>query len=44
METKRATVEDWCGAVKMDQVKEKITIVPILRSGLGIIEEVLEHL
>lgn len=45
LETERATVEGWCGPVEVDQLKgKKITIVPILRAGLGIIEGVLEHL
>ncbi|NIH12313.1 MAG: uracil phosphoribosyltransferase [Serratia symbiotica] len=45
LETERATVEGWCGPVEVDQLKgKKITIVPILRAGLGMIEGVLEHL
>ncbi|USS96745.1 uracil phosphoribosyltransferase [Serratia symbiotica] len=45
LERERATVEGWCGPVEVDQLKgKKITIVPILRAGLGMIEGVLEHL
>lgn len=45
LETERATVEGWCGTVEVNQLKgKKITIVPILRAGLGMMEGVLEHL
>ena len=38
LETK-VTIEGWCGPVEVDQIKgKKITVVPILRAGLGMME------
>ena len=44
LETEKVTIEGWCGPVEVDQIKgKKITVVPILRAGLGMMEGVLEH-
>ncbi|MFP1725627.1 MULTISPECIES: uracil phosphoribosyltransferase [Lonsdalea] len=41
----KVTIEGWCGPVEIDQIKgKKITVVPILRAGLGMMEGVLENL
>lgn len=42
--TERATIESWSGDnVEVKQIKgKKITVVPILRAGLGMLEGVLE--
>ena len=38
------TIEGWNGPVQVEQIKgKKITVVPILRAGLGMMEGVLEH-
>ncbi|KYP97800.1 uracil phosphoribosyltransferase, partial [Sodalis-like endosymbiont of Proechinophthirus fluctus] len=45
METEMVTIEGWCGPVGIDQIKgKKITVVPILRAGLGMMDGVLENL
>lgn len=45
METETVTIEGWCGPVEIDQIKgKKITVVPILRAGLGMMDGVLENL
>jgi uracil phosphoribosyltransferase len=42
--TEKVTIEGWCGPVEVEQIKgKKITVVPILRAGLGMMEGVLEH-
>ena len=42
--TERVTIEGWNGPVEVEQIKgKKITVVPILRAGLGMMEGVLEH-
>jgi uracil phosphoribosyltransferase len=42
--TEKVTIEGWCGPVEIEQIKgKKITVVPILRAGLGMMEGVLEH-
>ncbi|MGK2946587.1 MAG: uracil phosphoribosyltransferase [Candidatus Malihini olakiniferum] len=42
--TEKITIEGWCGPVKIDQIKgKKITVVPILRAGLSMMEGVLEN-
>lgn len=44
LETERVTIEGWNGPVEVEQIKgKKITVVPILRAGLGMMEGVLEH-
>ena len=42
--TERATIKSWSGdEVEVRQIKgKKITVVPILRAGLGMLEGVLE--
>lgn len=45
LETEPVTIEGWNGPVTVDQIKgKKITVVPILRAGLGMMDGVLEHL
>ncbi|MGL9724951.1 uracil phosphoribosyltransferase [Sodalis sp. (in: enterobacteria)] len=45
METETVIIECWCGPVEIDQIKgKKITVVPILRAGLGMMDGVLENL
>jgi uracil phosphoribosyltransferase len=40
--TERVTVETWAGPVAVDRIKgKKITIVPVLRAGLGMMDGVL---
>ena len=42
LETEAVTIEGWAGPVQASQIKgKKITIVPILRAGLGMMEGVL---
>ncbi|VTM86290.1 Uracil phosphoribosyltransferase [Raoultella ornithinolytica] len=44
LETEKVTIEGWNGPVEIEQIKgKKITVVPILRAGLGMMEGVLEH-
>lgn len=39
----KTQVEGWCGRVEVDQIKgKKVTLVPILRAGLGMLEGVLD--
>lgn len=41
--TERTTIQGWCGPVEIQQVKgKKVTIVPILRAGLGMLDGVME--
>lgn len=43
LETETVETEGWCGPVSVEQIKgKKITIVPILRAGLGMMDGVLE--
>ncbi|MFC0179390.1 uracil phosphoribosyltransferase [Thorsellia kenyensis] len=45
LETEKITIDGWCGPVEIDQIKgKKITVVPILRAGLGMMEGVLESI
>ncbi|RLA31689.1 MAG: uracil phosphoribosyltransferase [Gammaproteobacteria bacterium] len=40
--TEKVTIEGWAGPVEVDQIKgKKITVVPILRAGLGMMDGVL---
>ncbi len=42
-ETEKRTIEGWAGPVEVDVIKgKKITIVPILRAGLGMMDGVLD--
>jgi len=44
-ETEKVTIEGWAGPVEIDQIKgKKVTVVPILRAGLGMMDGVLEHI
>lgn len=41
-DTERVTIEGWAGPVEVEQIKgKKITVVPILRAGLGMMDGVL---
>lgn len=43
--TEKVTIETWCGPVEVDRIKgKKVTIVPILRAGLGMMDGVLKAL
>lgn len=43
LETETQTVEGWAGPVEIEQIKgKKITVVPILRAGLGMLNGVLD--
>lgn len=43
METETITVKGWAGPVSVQQIKgKKITVVPILRAGLGMMDGVLD--
>lgn len=43
LETEEVTIEGWCGPVKVRQIKgKKLTVVPILRAGLGMLNGVLD--
>lgn len=41
--TESKTIETWCGKTEVEQISgKKITIVPILRAGLGMLDGVLQ--
>lgn len=43
LETERKTIDGWAGPVEVARIKgKKVTIVPILRAGLGMLPGVLE--
>jgi uracil phosphoribosyltransferase len=43
LETETRTIKGWAGDVKVERIKgKKITVVPILRAGLGMIDGVLD--
>lgn len=43
LDTERASVEGWAGTVPIERIKgKKITVVPILRAGLGMMDGVLD--
>lgn len=43
LETERKTIQGWAGPVEIDVIKgKKITVVPILRAGLGMQDGVLD--
>lgn len=45
LETETIAIEGWCGQVSIEQIKgKKITVVPILRAGLGMMDGVLENI
>ncbi len=43
LETETETIAGWCGPVTVERIKgKKITVVPILRAGLGMMDGVLD--
>jgi len=43
--TERIKIDAWCGNIEVENIKgKKITVVPILRAGLGMMAGVIEHL
>ncbi len=39
------TIDGWCGPVEIEQIKgKKITVVPILRAGIGMMNGVLDSI
>jgi uracil phosphoribosyltransferase len=43
LETERHTIRGWAGPVEVERIKgKKITVVPILRAGLGMLDGVLD--
>lgn len=43
LETETSTIQCWSGDVEVEQIKgKKITVVPILRAGLGMLDGVLQ--
>ncbi len=43
LKTERMTIEGWAGPVEVEQISgKKITIVPVLRAGLGMMDGVLD--
>ncbi len=43
--TERTTIDGWAGPVEIDSIKgKKITVVPILRAGIGMLDGVLQLL
>lgn len=43
LETERKTIQCWSGRVEVERIKgKKITVVPILRAGLGMMDGVLD--
>lgn len=43
--TETVTIEGWNGPVEIEQIKgKKVTVVPILRAGLGMMDGVLENI
>ena len=45
LETEPLSIEGWCGRIEGEQIKGKtLTVVPILRAGLGMLDGVLDLL
>lgn len=43
LEMTQITIDTWCGEAEVDSIKgKKVTVVPILRAGLGMMDGVLE--
>lgn len=43
--TEQVTIHGWHGDINVEKIKgKKITVVPILRAGLGMLDGVLEHI
>ena len=44
-ETEKVVIQGWNGPVEIERIKgKKVTVVPILRAGLGMMDGVLEHI
>ncbi|MFI3246059.1 MAG: uracil phosphoribosyltransferase [Ferrimonas sp.] len=44
-EMERVDIDGWNGKIQVDKIKgKKVTVVPILRAGLGMMDGVLEHM
>ncbi|WP_028118085.1 uracil phosphoribosyltransferase [Ferrimonas senticii] len=44
-EMETVTINGWNGPIEVEQIKgKKVTVVPILRAGLGMMDAVLEHM
>ena len=42
-ELETVTIDGWCGPIEVEQIKgKKVTVVPILRAGLGMLDGVLD--
>jgi uracil phosphoribosyltransferase len=42
-ELETVSIQGWCGAIEVQQIKgKKVTVVPILRAGLGMLDGVLD--
>ncbi|MEQ6291879.1 uracil phosphoribosyltransferase [Vogesella sp. GCM10023246] len=42
-ELEPVTIEGWCGPIEVQQIKgKKVTVVPILRAGIGMLDGVLD--
>lgn len=45
LELENVTIQGWDGQIEVQQIKgKKVTVVPILRAGLGMMDGVLEHI
>lgn len=45
LQTEKVTIDGWCGPVDVEQIKgKKITVVPILRAGIAMMNGVLENI
>lgn len=45
LETETVIIDGWNGPVEVERIKgKKVTVVPILRAGLGMMDGVLEHI
>lgn len=45
VEIEKVIIDGWNGPVEIDKIKgKKVTVVPILRAGLGMMDGVLEHI
>ncbi|BFR48092.1 uracil phosphoribosyltransferase [Nitratidesulfovibrio sp. HK-II] len=43
LETEKVTIQGWAGPVEVEQIRgKKITVVPILRAGLGMLDGLLD--
>lgn len=43
LETEKTTIQGWAGPVEIEQIRgKKITVLPILRAGLGMLDGVLD--